>query len=157
MNLLSRFPRIGEFMLIVETMRTTPVFFATLILASAVWGAASSFAQTTGVTPDMVQTGSDLPAKWEEPHPGYDYEKREVMIPMRDGVKLHTVILVPNGAKGLPMLLERTPYNASGFISDKPMMPRCDLVGAQCEVRPTTGTSWWARISAANMARRGIT
>jgi putative CocE/NonD family hydrolase len=70
----------------------------------------------------MIQTGSDIPAKWEEPHPGYDYEKREIMIPMRDGVKLHTVLIVPKGAKGLPILLERTPYNASGFFSDKPRM-----------------------------------
>ena len=34
------------------------------------------------------------------------------MIPMRDGVKLHTVILVPKGAKHAPILLTRTPYNA---------------------------------------------
>src|ERR1700757_4588765 len=34
------------------------------------------------------------------------------MIPMRDGVKLHTVILIPKGAKNAPLLLTRTPYNA---------------------------------------------
>jgi len=34
------------------------------------------------------------------------------MIPMRDGVKLHTVILVPKSAKSAPILLTRTPYNA---------------------------------------------
>ena len=34
------------------------------------------------------------------------------MIPMRDGVKLHTVILVPKGARNAPILLTRTPYNA---------------------------------------------
>jgi putative CocE/NonD family hydrolase len=34
------------------------------------------------------------------------------MIPMRDGVKLHTVILVPRGAKNAPILLTRTPYDA---------------------------------------------
>lgn len=28
---------------------------------------------------------------------GFDYSRREVMIPMRDRVKLHTVILVPRG------------------------------------------------------------
>src|SRR5262249_45613647 len=47
--------------------------------------------------------------------PTFDYERREVMIPMRDGVKLHTVILVPKSAtKGrpAPILLTRTPYNA---------------------------------------------
>ena len=31
---------------------------------------------------------------------------------MRDGVKLHTVILVPRGAKNAPILLTRTPYDA---------------------------------------------
>ena len=35
------------------------------------------------------------------------------MIPMRDGVKLHTVIVVPKGARNAPILLTRTPYNAS--------------------------------------------
>jgi uncharacterized protein len=37
----------------------------------------------------------------------------EVMVPMRDGVKLHTVILRPRDAKGpLPILFARTPYGA---------------------------------------------
>jgi putative CocE/NonD family hydrolase len=36
---------------------------------------------------------------------------------MRDGVKLHTVILVPKGAKGAPILLTRTPYDASALTS----------------------------------------
>ncbi|GAA0543711.1 hypothetical protein FHS83_000417 [Rhizomicrobium palustre] len=72
------------------------------------------------VTADMVQRGSDIAAKWKDTHPGYDYERREVMIPMRDGVKLFTVILIPKGASGLPILLERTPYNAGGFDDDKP-------------------------------------
>jgi len=44
---------------------------------------------------------------------GFDHERRDVMIPMRDGVKLHTVILVPKDAKGAPILLTRTPYNAT--------------------------------------------
>jgi putative CocE/NonD family hydrolase len=57
--------------------------------------------------------GSDIPASFTVPSAGYDYVKREVMIPMRDGVKLHTVIVVPKGAKSAPMLLTRTPYDAS--------------------------------------------
>src|SRR5271170_6762803 len=39
------------------------------------------------------------------------------MIPMRDGVKLHTVILVPKGARSAPILLTRTPYNAKDLTS----------------------------------------
>ncbi len=68
------------------------------------------------VTPDMIQAGSDIPAKWEPSRSNFDYTRREVMIPMRDGVKLHTVIAIPNGAGNLPILLERTPYDAKHFM-----------------------------------------
>src|SRR5471032_379515 len=81
------------------------------ILASALT-ASAAMAQTPDAS--MVQLGTDIPAKWKAPEGGYDFVRREVMIPMRDGVKLHTVILVPNDAKDLPMLLERTPYEADG-------------------------------------------
>src|SRR5437588_204082 len=47
----------------------------------------------------------------------FDYSRRDVMIPMRDGVKLHTVILVPKGAKNAPILLTRTPYDATDLTS----------------------------------------
>src|ERR1700756_1607879 len=53
-----------------------------------------------------------MPAKVEAVTSSFDYERGEVMFGMRDGVKLHTVIVVPKGAKGLPMLMTRTPYNA---------------------------------------------
>jgi len=69
----------------------------------------------------MVQTGSDIPSKWQKSETDYDYIKREVMIPMRDGVKLHTLIVIPKGAHNLPMLLERTPYDAGFFTkTDSP-------------------------------------
>jgi hypothetical protein len=55
---------------------------------------------------------SETPAKFQPTYDGFDHERRTVMIPMRDGVKLHTVILVPKGAKSAPMLLTRTPYDA---------------------------------------------
>jgi putative CocE/NonD family hydrolase len=55
----------------------------------------------------------DIPEKFVRPTTGFDYEKRVAMIPMRDGVKLYTVIVVPKGAKGAPMIMTRTPYNAA--------------------------------------------
>jgi len=55
---------------------------------------------------------SETPAKFEPVTDSFDYIRREEMIPMRDGVKLHTVILVPKGAAGAPILLTRTPYDA---------------------------------------------
>ena len=58
--------------------------------------------------------GGDIPAKFTPPNTGYDYVKRVEMIPMRDGVKLYTVIVTPNGVAHAPILLTRTPYNAAG-------------------------------------------
>ena len=55
---------------------------------------------------------SETPAKFKPVTDSFDYVRREEMIPMRDGVKLHTVILIPRGAKGAPILLTRTPYDA---------------------------------------------
>ena len=50
------------------------------------------------------QAGGDIPKSFSVPHDNYDYDKREVMIPMRDGVKLFTVIMVPKGARNAPIL-----------------------------------------------------
>src|ERR1700722_6074012 len=50
----------------------------------------------------------------------YDYVRREVMIPMRDGVKLQTLILVPRGAHGAPILLTRPTYGAAERITKNP-------------------------------------
>lgn len=41
--------------------------------------------------------------------------RRVVMIPMRDGVRLQTFIILPRGAQDAGMILERTPYNAAIF------------------------------------------
>src|SRR5258705_4102378 len=68
-----------------------------------------AFAQAQ-TTPPLTP---DIPRKFEAPTSAYDYVKRDVMIPMRDGVKLHTVIVVPKGARNAPIIMTRTPYNAS--------------------------------------------
>ena len=60
---------------------------------------------------------SETPDKLEPVTDSFDYIKREVMIAMRDGVKLHTVILIPKDAKNAPILLTRTPYNANALTS----------------------------------------
>src|SRR5438874_783904 len=81
--------------------------FVALALFTAVIGSLLSAQQTPPLTPD-------IPKKFDAPLGAYDHVRREVMIPMRDGVKLHTVIVVPKGARNAPILLTRTPYNASG-------------------------------------------
>jgi uncharacterized protein len=64
-----------------------------------------------GKTADALP--SEAPDKFVPTNDGFDHVRRDVMIPMRDGVKLHTVILVPKGAKNAPILLTRTPYDAT--------------------------------------------
>ncbi len=71
-------------------------------------------------SPQYPDLPSETPATFEPVQTGFDFTRREVMIPMRDGVKLHTVILVPKGAKGAPILLTRTPYNASDLTTHTP-------------------------------------
>lgn len=52
-----------------------------------------------------------LPARAQEPAAKPIFRLQEVMIPMRDGVHLQTVILTPVDQKGpLPILFRRTPY-----------------------------------------------
>src|SRR5271169_5989126 len=65
----------------------------------------------------LFAADSDIPKKFTNPTADQDYTKREAMIPMRDGVKLYTVIVVPKGARNAPILLTRTPYNASAQVS----------------------------------------
>jgi putative CocE/NonD family hydrolase len=56
---------------------------------------------------------SEMPKDFKPRTESFDYVKREEMIPMRDGVKLKTFILIPKGASKAPILLDRTPYNAA--------------------------------------------
>jgi hypothetical protein len=59
------------------------------------------------VYPNVIFERSGPPVR----HIFHDYMRTEAMIPMRDGVKLHVVILKPSEIAGpLPILLERTPY-----------------------------------------------
>src|SRR3989441_4083576 len=74
-------------------------------------------AAQTAQPPQYPAYPSETPAKFETAAASFDYIRRDVMIPMRDGVKLHTVILVPKGAKGAPILLTRTPYKADDLTS----------------------------------------
>jgi hypothetical protein len=60
---------------------------------------------------------SEIPAKFNRVTDEFDYVRREAKIPMRDGVKLFTVIFVPKGARNAPILLTRTPYDAARLTS----------------------------------------
>jgi putative CocE/NonD family hydrolase len=75
-------------------------------------------AQTaTPPAPQYPALPSETPAEFKDPAPGFNYVKRSVMIPMRDGTKLNTVIIVPKGAKNAAILLTRTPYDAASMVN----------------------------------------
>jgi putative CocE/NonD family hydrolase len=66
---------------------------------------------------------SEIPDKFVMPEAQSDYLKRIEMIPMRDGVRLYTVIIVPKGAKDAPIVLTRTPNSTGWYLpNDKPSM-----------------------------------
>ena len=71
----------------------------------------------TSPTPTPATLQSETPQTFTPTNYGFDYVRRDVMIQMRDGVKLHTVILVPKGARRAPILLTRTPYNATSLTT----------------------------------------
>jgi putative CocE/NonD family hydrolase len=102
-------------------MKRTLFAAAAAVLALA----CTASAQTPPMTPD-------IPASFKAPTDRFDYEKREVMIPMRDGVKLYTVMIVPKGAKDAPILLTRTPYNAKRGAG-RNVSPYAAATGAQMD------------------------
>jgi uncharacterized protein len=87
--------------------------------------------------PDMVfnRTGEAVH------HIFHDYVRTDVMIPMRDGVKLHAVILKPADiATPLPFLIERTPYGVNGdnratFFSNRPELARAGYIYVAEDIR----------------------
>jgi putative CocE/NonD family hydrolase len=82
-------------------MKSRIVAFA-LLLALGVAAATPSAAQRDEVVRDFSPVTE-----------AFDHERREVMIPMRDGVRLHTVVIIPRRRSGpAPIILTRTPYGA---------------------------------------------
>ena len=74
-------------------------------------------------------------------HTFHDYQRSEVMIPMRDGIKLHTVILKPADiTTPLPFLIQRTPYGVDGttrasFFGGRPELARAGYIYVAQDIR----------------------
>ncbi len=98
-------------------MIRTNVVTAVLPLCLALTLAAPAAAQDEHAPTSYQKLPSETPSTFVPTNDGFDYERRDVMIPMRDGVKLHTVILVPKGAENAPILLTRTPYDATALTT----------------------------------------
>ena len=99
------------------------------LLALAASGASGRAAEAEAVSPDGRFRVSDA------------------MIPMRDGVRLHTKIFTPKDQRGpLPIILLRTPYGIDGAAGNFDALPARSW--------PTTATSSCSRTSAASSTRR---
>jgi len=67
---------------------------------------------TTSVSEGTVFKRTSEPVR----HVFHDYVATDVMIPVRDGVKLHAIILKPSDISApLPFIIDRTPYGVDGF------------------------------------------
>ena len=112
-------------------------------------------------TPQYPNYPSETPATFKAPTSGMDYERREAMIAMRDGVKLHTVVLVPKGAKHEGILLTRTPYSANALTSELRTACISARLCGDTTMRPRPSsreaTSAWCRTSAASMGVKATT
>jgi putative CocE/NonD family hydrolase len=97
-----------------HVVRAVPFLASVFALAFAAPGMAQDKTKPPTTYPELP---SEIPAKFKPVTDSFDYTRRTVMIPMRDGVKLHTVILIPRGAKEAPILLTRTPYDADKLTS----------------------------------------
>ena len=79
-----------------------------------------------------------------------EYVASEAMVPMRDGVKLHAVIVRPvgsdaAGAAALPFLMERTPYGVDGYspkrvVASKPELAKSGYIFVFEDIRGRYGS-----------------
>ena len=119
-----------------KAQSTLPLFTALALVAVAdVIPPAKTLSsvETALVTPMTVDTITN----YDKIRPEADFIKRVEMIPMRDGVKLYTVIVMKKGTKDAPLLLSRTPYDAKAAGSRTSsqtiteVLPAMDAIFAQ--------------------------
>jgi hypothetical protein len=119
--MLRRTPSLGWLLLVLVTLPVAglPAVRSAVAHAQSTAPPGGQVATTPASQPPgtYAELPSEIPAKLEPVTTTFEYDRRDVMIPMRDGVKLHTVVIVPKGARGAPMLLTRTPYSATTLTS----------------------------------------
>jgi len=95
-------------------MHTHPRIAASLALTSLAFATIAAPLAAQAPTDTMM---NEQVKAYDWVRPQADYVRRTVMIPMRDGTKLFTVIVFRKGTTDGPILLSRTPYNADKMTS----------------------------------------
>ena len=93
-------------------MKQLITFACTLGVVAVAFAAPPAQQAAQQSTPGIAAMAPDVVASYEPTRPDADFIRREAMIPMRDGVKLYTVIFMKKGTRDAPILLSRTPYDA---------------------------------------------
>jgi uncharacterized protein len=104
-------------------MTRTALRLTASLLPLLALAAAPPAAPVTPMTPDVF-------GPYNQVMPWADFVRREVMIPMRDGTKLYTVMVMKKGTTNAPILLSRTPYDAHGALFSNPSQRIEDVVPA---------------------------
>src|SRR5258708_26901843 len=69
--------------------------------------------------------------------------EREIMVPMRDGIRLSTAVIRPlNAAARLPVILLRTPYDKDGELLDYSLFKSLVPAGYAIVIQNERGTEW---------------
>jgi putative CocE/NonD family hydrolase len=135
--------------LIVESERNVPTELKPVSAAGFSWPGAKFTlrfildAAGRGGSVIFSDTPNDTYRRTGEPvhHVFHDYKRSEAMIAMRDGVKLHTVILKPADIQTpLPFFIQRTPYgadstNRASFFSVRPELARDGYIYVVQDIR----------------------
>jgi putative CocE/NonD family hydrolase len=117
------------------TVFNVPGFETTAVFTLDSSGHAASF--IFSAAPNVVYRRTGEPAR----HSFHDYTRSEAMIPMRDGVKLHAVILRPTDIPmPLPILMQRTPYGVdetdrTTFFAQRPELARDGYIYVAEDIR----------------------
>jgi uncharacterized protein len=117
------------------TVFSIPAFDTTVRFTLGSSGQAASFVASNAPGVTYIRRGDPVR------HAFHDYVRTEAMIPMRDGVKLHAVILTPADISGpLPILLQRTPYGVNDtsrawFFSQRPELARAGYIYVGEDIR----------------------
>src|SRR5215472_8141103 len=109
--------------------------FGSSIVLWAVVAAAQTNPPATNVAPQAPQqTRAQRTAELLKDYHGPKYVGYTVMIPVRDGVELHTVILRPEGSdksgSPLPFLMQRTPYGVANASPESVAISKPELASS---------------------------
>ncbi len=132
----------------VELMQDSPDHYSVKISSTKYIFERDAAGAVTGlqlVTSDGSNTAQKVPGKPVR-YPFRTYSREEVMIPMRDGVKLHAIVLRPTDThRPLPFLMQRTPYgvdeSTSGYIDFRyPELARSGYIFVMEDIRGRYGS-----------------